>query len=497
MSQPLQPMQEPRHEGIQPPPRILLWAVIGLFVLAIVGSVGVVVLFRSVLLPAQQQRVIDQVPFMRAFLPPTPEGGTLPTAAPVDGGISPEDLLSAPLDSGTVVATEAAATEAAAASQPEQPTLTATPPPSATATVTATQTATMLPTATLVAESAETSNTTSQEDNSLIPVSQNIAVAVPDLPVSARMFGFSHNLQSWNNCGPANVTMALSYYGWTRDQSFAAQLLKPDREDKNVNPHELVGFINEQSDLRAIARMGGDLQILKQLIAAQFPVIIETGYMPEGYDWIGHYQTIVAYDDLSDNFFLYDSYLGSGVNGEGIAESYTDLNENWKHFNRTFIVIYEPSRENEIRTILGNLADPIQAAEAAWEVAQQEARANPRDVFAWFNMGTSLTRLGRYEEATVAYDQARREGALPWRMTWYQFGPFEAYFNAGRYDDVMALVNVNLTNGAQYVEETYFWQGRVLERQGDIPGARNAFSRALQHNYLYDEARNALDAVNA
>jgi predicted negative regulator of RcsB-dependent stress response len=81
-------------------------------------------------------------------------------------------------------------------------------------------------------------------------------------------------------------------------------------------------------------------------------------------------------------------------------------------------------------------------------------------------------------------------------MTWYQFGPFEAYYNAGRYDDVLALVEVNLTNGAQYVEETHYWQGRLLEVQGDTQGARSAFSRALQHNYLYTDARNALDSLN-
>jgi tetratricopeptide (TPR) repeat protein len=242
----------------------------------------------------------------------------------------------------------------------------------------------------------------------------------------------------------------------------------------------MVQFVNEQSDLRAITRMGGDLTLLKSLIAAQFPVIIETGYMPEGYDWIGHYQTVVAYDDLQDMIYLYDSFLGDGTSGEGLAESYADLDRNWQHFNRTFIVIYDPNRESEIRAILGERADPVRAAEIALDAAQAEALANRRDVFAWFNMGTSLTRLGRYDEAAAAFDKARSEGALPWRMIWYQFGPFEAYFNTQRYDDVLALVNINLTNGAQYVEETHYWHGRVLEARGDLAGARQAFNQALQ-----------------
>jgi tetratricopeptide (TPR) repeat protein len=481
MAEQRQAEHHPQPEGIAPPPRLLLWAVIGLFLLAIVGTVGGIVVFRSVLVPGQQQRIIDQIPFMRAFLPPTPEGGTLPTAAPVEGGITADDLLGGPL--GVPTATEAEPTEAAAAIETE-PTATITPSPLPTHTPTATLTP--VP-ATEVAAQPTAAQT--------VNISQS--VQVPVLPASARMFGFSYFKQEWNNCGPANLTMALSYYGWTRDQSFAKERLKPDREDKNVSPHELVAFVNEQTQLRAITRMGGDLQLLKAFIAAQIPVIIETGYMPEGSDWLGHYQTVVAYDDLVDNFYVYDSWLGNGASGEGLAESFESVNRNWHHFNRTFIAIYEPNRETEVRAILGERADPTRAAELALETARAEARANPRDSFAWFNIGTSFTRLGQYEEAAAAYDQSRREGSLPWRMTWYQFGPFEAYFNAGRYDDVMALVEVNLTNGAQYVEETHYWQGRVFEMRGNVAGARGAFSRALQHNYLYEDARTALDALNA
>lgn len=471
----------PHHAGVTPPPRFLLWLVIGVVLLGILGSVGAVYVFRSILLPGQQQRVIDQLPFMRVFMPPTPVGGTLPTAQPADSEISPEDLLSAPLGlpTSTLVPTSEP-TEAVLLQIEPSATPTSTPLP--------TNTPTDVPPTEIVAAAVP--------GDQIQNVSQGI-VTQPELPDSARMFGFVHTKQTWNNCGPANVTMALSYYGWRRDQSFAAEMLKPDREDKNVNPYELVRFVNEQSNVRAITRMGGDLEMLKRFVAAQMPVIIETGYMPEGYDWLGHYQTVVAYDDLQDLFYLYDSYLGAGEGGEGLAESYTDLDRNWQHFNRTFIVIYEPSREAEVRDILGDRADPIRAAEMALEVARSEARANPRDVFAWFNIGTSLTRLGLYEEAAVAYDKARSEGSLPWRMTWYQFGPFEAYYHSGRYNDVLALVDINLTNGAQYVEETYFWQGRVLEAQGDLSGARQAFNRALQHNYLYTEARDALDSLNA
>ncbi len=307
-----------------------------------------------------------------------------------------------------------------------------------------------------------------------------------------RLTGFTHIMQSWNNCGPANLAMALSYFGWDRGEKVIADNLKPGREDKNVSPHELVAFVNDSTGLKALTRMGGNLELLRALVSAGFPVIVETGFMPEGYDWLGHYQTIVAYDDVSKQFWLYDSFLGDGANGEGLRESYRELDGNWQPFNRTFIVIYRPEDEAALRSVLGEHASPGAAAEIALASAREEARVNRMDVFAWFNMGTSLTKLGRHEEAAVAYDQSRRTGTLPWRMTWYQFGPFEAYFYSGRLDDVMALVQVNLANGARYVEETWYWQGRVLQERGDLNGARNAYIQALQHNRFHAAARDAL-----
>jgi len=61
------------------PPRFLLIGVVLLFFM-IVGGIGAgILVFREVLLPSQQQRVIDVLPFMRALMRPTPVGGTLPT----------------------------------------------------------------------------------------------------------------------------------------------------------------------------------------------------------------------------------------------------------------------------------------------------------------------------------------------------------------------------------------------------------------------------------
>ncbi len=478
------------------PRHFAIWLAVGLGIIIVLGGVGSVFVFTNYLRPEYQQVVVEEAPFLRALLPPTPQGGILPTALPgSNGDISPDDLLGGlpllgetPTADSASEATEeieptAEVTEAAAIIEVE-----------ATATQAATNTplptitpSSLPPTATIAA--TEVASNVQEPDNAL-------AVSIPSRPATELLGGFTYAKQTWNNCGPANITMALSYYGWRDDQTVAAAYLKPDREDKNVTPGEMVSFVNERSGVRAITRIGGDLNMIKSFIAAKFPVIIEAGgTVFEGYDWLGHYQTIVGYDDLQGLFYIYDSYLGAGETGAGLQESYATVNENWKHFNRTFIVVYEQERELEVRRILGDLADPMQAAEKALEVAQEEARTNRQDVFAWFNIGTAYTRLERYEEAAAAYDQALRIGKLPWRIMWYQFGPFEAYFNVGRYDDVLALVNANLTNGAQYVEETYYWQGRVFEAQGDTAAALSAYNRALQHNPRYTAAQTARDGL--
>ncbi|HMR66101.1 MAG TPA: hypothetical protein PKE64_18990, partial [Anaerolineae bacterium] len=63
----------------------------------------------------------------------------------------------------------------------------------------------------------------------------------PTLPATV-LTGLTHQWQTWNNCGPATITMNLSYFGRTETQVEAAQFLKPNRDDKNVSPYELAAY---------------------------------------------------------------------------------------------------------------------------------------------------------------------------------------------------------------------------------------------------------------
>ncbi|MDZ4764449.1 MAG: C39 family peptidase [Chloroflexota bacterium] len=313
------------------------------------------------------------------------------------------------------------------------------------------------------------------------------------VPSAHQLVGVQHIYQGWNNCGPAALTMALTYFGVPADQYPAALWLKPNSEDKNVSPWQLLTYVNTQlgSSVRALLRQGGNLPLLKLLIANNFPVLVEAGYDPpqDNQGWMGHYLPVTGYDDAQGVFFTQDSF-----NGANYTYDYAYFDEYWRHFNRLYIVLYDESRELELMGLLGGDADEQQNVVNALSIAVNEATTNPQDTFAWFNIGTNYTALGMYDRAAVAYDQARNVGeGLPWRMLWYQFGMYEAYYQVGRYDDVIALARAKLDDGGgQYVEETFYYGGLARAGLGETERAISNFNGALAFNPNFSPAREAL-----
>lgn len=327
------------------------------------------------------------------------------------------------------------------------------------------------------------------------------SIVAPPLPPYARVDGLPIIPQKFNNCGPTNLTIVLNHFGVAVDQFDVAGVARPNYEDRNVSPGELVDYVTAQTPLRAAAYVGGDVVLLRRLIHAGLPVIIEKGLLPdEATGWMGHYLTLYGYDDITGHFLARDTYLGPW-RGDGLV-SYRDTEEDWAQFNNTFIVVYPPEREAEVAALLGpDFADPAAMWDAAAERARAMARLDAADPFVWFNLGTSLTELAKlgdpalYEAAAAAYDQARLLG-LPARMMWYQFGPYEAYLAVRRYADVAALAEATLASqGGRNVEETYLYQGLALAATGDTAGARAAFGRAAELNPGSATGRAALAAM--
>jgi hypothetical protein len=322
-----------------------------------------------------------------------------------------------------------------------------------------------------------------------IPSNTQAARSTPaDLSQSTVLLtGFRHTYQTWNNCGPATLVMHLSYLDWGGSQAQAASVLKPSPEDQNVSPWQMAEYARSQG-FGVRVRTGGTLDDIKALLAAGFPVLVEKGFDPEPdrLGWMGHYELIIGYSDPLQQVVAMDSYLGPDQ-----AIPYSELLHFWQHFNYTYLLVYEPGQEAAIEALLGPEGAAVH--QAALARAQSEIDADPGDAFAWFNLGTNLTALGDNASASAAYDQARVAG-LPWRMLWYQFGPYEAYNATGRYDDTIALADSVLAVTAN-IEESYYYKGQALQARGDTGGARALYETALRYNPNFTPASAALASL--
>jgi tetratricopeptide (TPR) repeat protein len=278
--------------------------------------------------------------------------------------------------------------------------------------------------------------------------------------------------------------MHMSYFGRPETQVEGAPFLKPNRDDKNVNPAELAAYART-TGLEAIVRHGGTLERLKQLLSNNLPVLAETWLIHDD-DGLGHYRLITGYDARQFNTF-------DSLNGPNFKVNYDQLDVDWRVFNRVYLVVYPPEQAAAVAAILGADMDERVVDERLVSEAKAEAQVKPTDAIAYFNQGDALTRLGRYEEAVAAFDQARQIG-LHWRRLWYQFTPFEAYYRTGRYQDVLALADATV-KGAGGLEEAYYYRGLALQALNQ-PGAAEAFQAALAYNPNFAPAAQALKLEN-
>lgn len=324
------------------------------------------------------------------------------------------------------------------------------------------------------------------------------------LPQRVRLEGLEIVPQKLNNCGPANLSINLQFYGLETTQFDVADVVKPNYEDRNVSPEELVAYVNDHTPLQAAVYRNGDVALLKRLLAAGFPVIIEKGYEPDWQGWMGHYLTLIGYDDAAQQFLTLDTFLGPW-DSSGRPYDYAEVERYWSHFNYTFFLVYAPQDAAAVAALLPDaLRDPQAMWQAAALRAQTAVDAAPENAFAWFNLGSSLTRLGQLTgqpdllaNAAAAFDQARVLG-LPTRMLWYQFEPYEAYLAGGRIEDVLSLSGVILESfGGRNVEETYLYRGRALVAAGDAANATAVYRQALRLKPDFTAVEEALRSLAA
>ncbi len=325
------------------------------------------------------------------------------------------------------------------------------------------------------------------------------ALAHQPAQVAVSLSGFTHMWQTWNNCGPATLAMNLSYFGSTLGQAEIGNVLRRHPDDKNVSPEELAVFAANQG-YHAQIRVNGSADLMRLLLSNGVPVLIETWLEEDPNDGMGHYRLLTGYDDAEQYWIGYDSYVDTGLFSSigpyrGIRMSYAETDALWKVFNRTYLLIYTDAQAPAVASIYGDTLDQTVMWQQATQQSQALVQQTPGDPFVWFNLGTNLTALGDYAGAAQAYDQARRLG-LPWRMLWYQYGPFQAYEAIGRAQDVLTLADATLST-TQSIEELHYWRGQALSALGNAAEAARAWQQALELNPDYQPAAAALAAARS
>lgn len=329
----------------------------------------------------------------------------------------------------------------------------------------------------------------------------------PSLPSYSLIEGGTYYSQHnrWNYCGPANLAMLLSYWDWVGTSDDVARVIKPYPKDKNVQPYEMVDFI-QFVGLDGLTRVGGDLDLLKRLIANGFPVLVEKGThfldIQNKVTWMGHYQVLNGYDDQKQVFIAQDSYIKANY-----EQPYEKLIEEWRSFNYTYIVAFQPRLRNDVLNLLGPDAEEDENYKHALQIAAREAAelSGVDQFFAYYNYGTNLVALRDYGGAAKAYDMAftlydtlpLSSSIRPYRILWYQTGPYFAYYYTGRYADVIDKATRNsikmVRDDIPALEESYYWRGMAKVKIGDQPGAVTDFYTCLEYHKFFDPCVRALN----
>jgi hypothetical protein len=205
--------------------------------------------------------------------------------------------------------------------------------------------------------------------------------------------------------------------------------------------------------------------------------------------WAAHYFLITGYDDASQTFHGQDTFHGPDQ-----SVSYAHLDEQWKIFNRVYILVYPPSQEETVKSILGDHWDVKVNREHALEVAQAETEATPRMPMpgltwapTWFT--SSVIQMPPMPTTRRATWLTPAHAALPVRAIFRLF-PYLPHRRPPGTDRLRSPEDAEFRRGL-------LWRGWGRYRSGDKGGAIEDFNAALEANHFYTDAQYALNFVSA
>lgn len=299
-----------------------------------------------------------------------------------------------------------------------------------------------------------------------------------------------HTYQTFNNCGPATLSMMFSWYGKEVSQKELGGKMRPyqnpkgDNDDKTIFTYEFVEWAKKYG-LESVGRVNGDIELLKTFAANGIPVVVKTWLDVD--DDIGHFRIVRGFDEERKVIIQDDSYHGPNK-----RISYFDFLSMWQPFNYAYIIVYLPEQEEIVKAIIGDEWEESVAWQNALIRAQKEKELAPENVYPLFNMSTSYYHLGDYQNSASSFEKV--ESRLPKRMLWYQIEPIQAYFELGDYDSVFQITRNILDNGNRAYSELYQIRGEIYLAEGEPDRAREQFELALTYKGNFTPARDSLQS---
>lgn len=300
-----------------------------------------------------------------------------------------------------------------------------------------------------------------------------------------------HVFQSFNNCGPAALSMALRFYGIDISQAELGFALRPyqipngDNDDKSVTLEEMAEKAGEYG-LVPFHRPNGDIEKIKLFITYDIPVIARTWTKVN--EDIGHYRVVKGYDDSTRQIIQDDS-----LQNKNLWFAYDVFNIMWEKFNFEYLVLVPQEKVGIAEAILADDANPEVAWQKAAQNAQRQLETNPDDIYSRFNLSVAYYNIGEYKKSVEEFEKV--ESRLPPRTLWYQIEPIEAYFELGDYPRVLSITDKVLNNYNRAFSELYLIRGKTYQKQANIEAARNEFEKAVFYNKNFKAAQQALSSI--
>jgi len=315
---------------------------------------------------------------------------------------------------------------------------------------------------------------------------------LPPIPTSKILDnGNYHVFQSFNNCGPASLSMTLHFYGINKSQEEIGLALRPyqitggDNDDKRTTFDELADY-SKQFGIIPYHRPMGTPEIMEELIANDMPVIVHTWSKP--IEDIGHFRVLKGYNKEAKTFIQDDS-----LQGKNLIYTYDDFNNIWEKHNFEYLVLVPKEKQTLVDKILGENKTESSSWQNAVNYSLEKLKENPSNTNTRFNLSVAYYHTGNYKESVKEFEKV--ESSLTSRTLWYQIEPIQAYFELRNYDKVFQLTDKILNNGNRAFSELYILRGKSYEKLGNIEASKEEFQKAVFYNANNQEAKELLNSI--